>query len=63
MQEVIAYHIINIFKFCPELRGFGQYDLEIDVQVKPVVEQKEIPVNVWIDDLGGEHGTSTSGYK
>lgn len=47
IQEVIAYHIINIFKFCPALRGFSQYDLEIDIQVKPVVEQKDIPVNVF----------------
>lgn len=59
MQEVIAYHIINLFKSWPsELRGFSQYDLEIDVKVKPVSDQKEIPVNVWIDDLGGKNGTT-----
>lgn len=62
MQEVIAYHVINLFKSWPsELRGFRWYDLEIDVNVRPVSGPKEIPVNVWIDDLGGENGTITSG--
>ena len=54
MQDVIAYHIFNLFKFEENgLRGFSQYDLEIDVKVKPVLEQKEMPVKVWIDDLTG----------
>lgn len=62
MQEVIAYQAINLFKSLPVgLRGFRQYDLEIDVTVRPVLERKEIQVNVWIDDLGGENGTITSG--
>lgn len=54
MQDVIAYHILNLFKFEESgLRGFSQYDLEINVKVKPVIEQKEMPVKVWIDDLTG----------
>lgn len=38
-------------------------DIELvqDVKVKPVLEQKEKPVKVWIDDLGGKNGTITSG--
>ncbi|HGO5823447.1 TPA: hypothetical protein ACK3JW_001115 [Mannheimia haemolytica] len=62
IQDVIAYHIVNLFKFDGgRLRGFSQYDLEIDVKVKPVLEQKEIPITVWVDDLGGKNGTITSG--
>ncbi|WP_409036619.1 hypothetical protein [Mannheimia haemolytica] len=41
VQDVVAYHIFNLFKFEESgLRGFSQYDLEIDVKVKPVLEQK-----------------------
>lgn len=62
VQDVVAYHIFNLCKFEESgLRGFSQYDLEIDVKVKPVLEQKEMPVDVWIDDLGGKNGTITSG--
>ncbi|MEN2901319.1 hypothetical protein NJNGDCLN_02991 [Mannheimia haemolytica] len=62
VQDVVAYHIFNLFKFEESgLRGFSQYDLEIDVKVKPVLEQKEMPVDVWIDDLGGKNVTITSG--
>lgn len=54
MQDVVSYHIFNLLKLEGiGLRGFRQYDLEIDVKVKPVLELKEIPANVWTDDLKG----------
>lgn len=44
IQEVVAYHLLTIFKAYPidlrGFRGFNQYDIKINVDIRPVTSNK-----------------------